>query len=223
MRYNTHIEDFGVYPGRAGLRKDVIFIRSTDKRVLRTRTLIRRAFEEMICEPKGRRICVSELADHAGINRKTFYLHYSTIEEFLDSVADDIVDAYTREMDKLPLPIRMEDQTRVFFDFYCSQPPYVQELMTNPDYNYIADRINKKGIARNRKRFDALREYPDEIRELVSAYSVSSTLGLFRHWVNSGKQLTVTELTEIASTLVASGFDGYLKRGSAESSISAEV
>ncbi len=182
-----------------------------DRRISRTRALIRRAFEEMICAPECGRISVSDLAKRAGINRKTFYLHYETIEDLFESVTDEILERYTEEMEKLPRPVSMEDQTRVFFDFYCGQPLYVERILTDPAYSEYCEKLNQKGISRNRARSDAFREYPQQIRSLVTAYSVSSTLALYRQWVADGKKLSVEELTAIACELVARGFDGYLR------------
>ena len=62
----------------------------TDARTIRTKTLIRRVLEEMIVEMDARSITVGELTGRAGIHRKTFYLHYDTMDDLYHELADDI-------------------------------------------------------------------------------------------------------------------------------------
>ena len=54
-----------------------------DRRVERTRNAIITAFKEMIVEKEFKEITIKELAERANINRKTFYLHYESMEEIL--------------------------------------------------------------------------------------------------------------------------------------------
>lgn len=63
-----------------------------DLRVIRTKKSIRSAFEEMICEMDYEQITVKELAGRAGINRKTFYLHYESIGDLLRDLQNEMID-----------------------------------------------------------------------------------------------------------------------------------
>ena len=63
----------------------------TDLRVVRTRKLIRDAFMDMVGEVGVARITVKDLTERAGINRKTFYLHFESIETLYDSVMNEVM------------------------------------------------------------------------------------------------------------------------------------
>ena len=69
-----------------------------DKRTERTKKAITEAFTELIIEKEFDQITVTELAERAGINRKTFYSHYECIEDVLDElqleIAERIVEIY---------------------------------------------------------------------------------------------------------------------------------
>ena len=56
-----------------------------DPRVERTRRAIKDAFRELVCEKDAGRITVKELTERAGINRKTFYLHFELSVLFVRS------------------------------------------------------------------------------------------------------------------------------------------
>ena len=52
-----------------------------DLRVLKTEEAIKRTFKEMLLEMPYEKITIKELCERAIINRKTFYLHYNSIED----------------------------------------------------------------------------------------------------------------------------------------------
>ena len=54
-----------------------------DLRVTRTREAIHSTFKEMICETDYDKITIKKLTERAGINRKTFYLHYNSPNDLL--------------------------------------------------------------------------------------------------------------------------------------------
>src|SRR5699024_3960444 len=62
-----------------------------DRRVLRSKKLIRDALTELINEVGIEKITVSKLAEKATINRGTFYLHYKDIHELLVKSEEDIL------------------------------------------------------------------------------------------------------------------------------------
>lgn len=63
-----------------------------DRRVVKTRAAIRRAFRKLLKEKGLGKLTVSALAREADIDRKTFYLHYDSIDDLIDKEADTMVD-----------------------------------------------------------------------------------------------------------------------------------
>lgn len=64
----------------------------TDARIVRTRAALHAAIIDLASQKTVTDITVSELADHAGINRVTFYKHFT-------SPADTLASALTQELD----------------------------------------------------------------------------------------------------------------------------
>ena len=61
-----------------------------DKRLVRTKKAIIEALIELLSEKELTEITVTELAESAGINRKTFYLHYDKVEDIIEDFGEDI-------------------------------------------------------------------------------------------------------------------------------------
>ena len=65
--------------------------KATDRRVLRTKKNIRQTFLQLLSEKSLTQLTVKELSEQADINRKTFYMYYSNIEEILSELEDELV------------------------------------------------------------------------------------------------------------------------------------
>lgn len=63
----------------------------TDLRIVKTRTNIKNSLIDLLAEKNVSKITVTELAEKAMINRKTFYRHYHTVQDVVDDINYDIV------------------------------------------------------------------------------------------------------------------------------------
>ncbi len=73
-----------------------------DRRIIKKKNIIRRAFLELALEKPINDITISELSQKAEINRSTFYLHYKDISEVaedIDRLLSDKVLACLKDMD----------------------------------------------------------------------------------------------------------------------------
>ena len=64
--------------------------RKPDLRVIKTQKAIKNAFKEMVMEMDASKITVKELSERAQIHRKTFYLHYTTMEALYEDVLKEV-------------------------------------------------------------------------------------------------------------------------------------
>ncbi len=69
-----------------------------DKRILRSRKALLCALPLVLVNKPLENVTVREIADAAGINRKTFYAHYSTPTELHNDLAEEVANAIIRRM-----------------------------------------------------------------------------------------------------------------------------
>jgi AcrR family transcriptional regulator len=62
-----------------------------DKRIIRTRKLIRDSFCQLLEKKPASLISVTELCNLAGINRNTFYCHYQTTRDVLEEMENEVM------------------------------------------------------------------------------------------------------------------------------------
>ena len=67
---------------------------TNDRRTRVTRLLIRRAFTELLRRKPIQSITVKELCEEAGINRGTFYAHYTDIYALRDAIEEEMLSEF---------------------------------------------------------------------------------------------------------------------------------
>lgn len=182
--------------------------RHTDLRVLKTREAIKNTFKEMICEMPAEKITIKELTDRARIHRKTFYLHYTSIEALYQDMMSEIAEGYYDEMEKLIPPYSHKDVNRVFFTFYSRQDKYVERLLCEPSYRPFCNKLHAVTLQHNLKRHNPYAKFSPEKQKMITAFLVVSSLELYRQWVSDGKKLPLEEVIELTGKLLDEGVSG---------------
>ena len=75
----------------------------TDRRILRTRALLRQGLAELMQEKNAGDITVKELVAHANVNRSTFYLHYTDIDQMLASIEAELLELIEASVQAHPI------------------------------------------------------------------------------------------------------------------------
>ena len=90
--------------------------KKADRRVIRTRSAIRKAFTDLLAETAYNKITITALAKRADVDRKTFYTHYSSVDNLLEDV------------------IRIQTEKSLegidFRDFFADPPTCTKRLLT---------------------------------------------------------------------------------------------
>jgi AcrR family transcriptional regulator len=186
--------------------------KTTDLRVIKTKKIIRRTFEEMICEMDYKDITVQQLAKRAQINRKTFYLHYATLDNLLAELQKEILQSM---LDK-PIPIKTTADLKYyihkFFSLTISMPQLHERLLCNGTYGEVTAQINRQSIAYYQQHYGGL-FLPNKLEEnLIWTFWTNISLLLFRQWVADGKKVPIEKLEEIATHLICDGLSFYLSQ-----------
>ena len=182
-----------------------------DLRVRRTKEAIRRVFEEMICEMDYEEITVKELADRAMINRKTFYLHYETLDDLLEELQDEIVTSFVSQNVSYHSMADIRRIIRYFYEFAVKMPKLNERLLCSGSYEHIGAKINEKIMAWQAQKYSGA--FSKNIYEdnLVFAYFAANTTVLYRQWVKDGKVMPLEDLIVAATKLICNGISAYVK------------
>ncbi len=184
--------------------------RKTDLRVLRTRTSIQKVFKEMICEMDADQITIKELTDRAMIHRKTFYLHYTSIEALYGDVLNDVLKEYSDLLAELPVPFTPMDNVRIFFEYFSKQDKFMERLLCNSSYREFCNQFFAKMMLYNKERYNPFEEYSAEEYNIITIYLSSSILDMYRQWIYDKKKIPVDRMIDLAGTLITDGFNALV-------------
>lgn len=179
-----------------------------DLRVQKTKEAIQETFKSMMCEMSPNKITVKELAERARINRKTFYLHYTSIEALYNEMLQIVANGYYAEVEKLSIPTSIADLTNTFFRYFSSQGKYVENLICNPDYQIYCNQLFRATLKHNRDQHNPYEKFSEAEQRVINLFLVNSTLDIYREWITCGKDMSIEDIIDITSKLLDSGIHG---------------
>ena len=186
-----------------------------DRRVERTRNAIINAFKEMIVEKEFKEITIKELAERANINRKTFYLHYESMEEILFDLTLELSD----------LLVDLLNERGFFTTGQFDISILVDSIDTLINTNYD---LTKKLVSANSYRFFT-RNIKDFVKEsfirkvkgrVVSSNYIMNLTGdyialgvskVLKDWFEDPGDLTSTDIAKLASSLIYGSIKGSME------------
>ena len=186
-------------------------IKKEDLRVRKTREAIHNAFKEMICEMDYDQITIKELTQRAQINRKTFYLHYASLDDLLEEFQEEIADHFISRKVSYSNMKDIRDLIRVFYEHAANMPLLHERIMCSGSYRPIWDKINKRIMDYRRETNRGVFGLDKYSENLVFAYYGANSALLFRQWVADGKKLSLEELIDIATRLICNGMSSVVK------------
>lgn len=195
MRNNSHIKKICV--------KGNDILPDTDLRVQRTKKLLKEQFKEMFLEMDYEKITIKELCERAMINRRTFYLHYNSIDDILNEVLDEMAHdflEYTKDYDHFLNPKRI---VKDYFLFTSSSPLF-EKLNNSVDYNYLRESINTRVRDIAKDNFSSVYKF-DKFKIMMMTYLNSATVNMYHVWCLNGNAVPIEEAIEIAGNLIENG------------------
>ena len=89
----------------------------TDKRVIKTKHAIYKAFVELLNEKDINQITITDVAKRANINRKTFYNYYSDINDVMEEIENLVVAAFIKNIGTVEFTNMADFLTEIFIKF----------------------------------------------------------------------------------------------------------
>lgn len=185
--------------------------KKTDLRVIKTQKAIKKAFREMVMEMDAGKITVKELADRAQIHRKTFYLHYTTLDDLFEDVLDDIAEQYYRAIDRTAPDAPFTEVNRVFFTFMAEREPWEEKMVCDPSYRSYSDRLFTATLIHNRSRYNPYSNYSPEEQHIINTFLSLTSVNIYRQWVADGKKIPLDDLIDLTNRLFMNGISAVRK------------
>lgn len=186
--------------------------KKTDLRVLKTIKAIKTTFMTMLLEVPYEKITIKELSDRAFINRKTFYLHYASIDEVLEEFQEELTSEYFEKIKDFDHIANVDKIISAFFHFSEKKGAFYEKINCNSNYTYIHQQTTNKLSVKVKDNLQSIRKYDEVTQNIILSFVNTATIGIYRQWIKDGKKIAVEEVISIATKLIKSGIDKIIKK-----------
>ena len=178
-----------------------------DRRVIKTRAAIKAALDKLVKEQGMDKLTVSALAREANIDRKTFYLHYDSIDDLIDSAASDMVEDIISTINPDLLSANPQEQVRLTLAHVNKKISDDVEL-----YAYMANNLSMDFVRGHIER--ALVHYARTIgverlpRELLAdgdpgyyrpRFYLAGAVSVYSEWLCSNRTRPIEDVAEVVA------------------------
>ena len=168
-----------------------------DRRVIRTQKAIRGAFAALLSEKDYNDITVTDIADRADINRKTFYNYYRNTEELVKDIENEAIATFDTILNDLKVRNILDDPALIvtrISDAVNSNLDYFRDFLIMSKNAALFSRI-AGSLKLQIKRILAEQDVLNPLKaEILSIYITSGTLSVYREWIFNGEQEPREEL-----------------------------
>ncbi|WP_251899005.1 TetR/AcrR family transcriptional regulator [Lactiplantibacillus paraplantarum] len=180
---------------------------ATDLRVQRTLTALKAAFRTLALKyPRYRDITVKELTTVANINRKTFYLHFDSI--------DDLAETFIQEgADKILALIDPQDfkqtfsQSGLIFDRLVAY--FHRVILLNDDYSFLSRKIHAAVVNGLTATIQTNYNLSPVDAKVCSSFLIHNNLTFFRLYFKGDLGLSLDELKQRVVSLDVYGIQQF--------------
>jgi len=188
-------------------------LEKTDRRIGKTQKSIRDALMNLLKEKDVSQITIKELAESANINRKTFYMHYSSIDDIFDKIENEIIEKFLLILDKCDFFhdqfneyaffTSLNDVINEDFDFY-------QKLIHANSYNFLLIKVKKILKDNLVERFYKTINTNKEVLNLYAEFTASGIMSMYIEWFNLDSNISLEDLAKAASNIAFKGINSII-------------
>ena len=179
-----------------------------DLRFVKNENLIRKTFREMMKENEYAKISIKELTERAQINRKTFYLHYPSLDHLLTSLQLELMSPALEMISKTAFPDDAEQIIQHSFEFMASLDPVDKKILSSK--GHFPEGLNPPDLIREYffRKYDRFPGYSRFETNLIITYFSVSLGVIYRQWEVDGQRIPIEEMVPLATRLILRGLDG---------------
>ncbi len=191
--------------------------KAMDRRVERTRNLIRNAFLELAQEKGYSAVTVQNIIDRANVGRSTFYAHFADKEQLLQNEFREFQDFLRRQRDVRSMAQRPPGApllgfSLALFEHARENYRHFQALFTKQDTAFLHQQMQKILAELVQEELEAMpRAFPLLLPlDALAQFTVHAYWALLVWWMEHGMPFSAEEMDRMTHLLITTGTVGML-------------
>ena len=182
-----------------------------DQRVRLTRNLLKNALVQLMQEQHISKISIRAICEVAGINRSTFYVHYTDQYDLLNKVEQEAMDNLKKYLGKQDL----SDERPISIQVLIKVLDYVKEnvelfkalLSENCDFAFQKDLVELAQIISSQQN----QSFDLRVQEYIKIFGFTGTISMLQKWLQDGTNESPAQMAEFIIQIVYGGISGIKK------------
>ena len=183
-------------------------INANDRRVKRTKKLLRDSLFSLLQEKSINEITVTELTEVADINRATFYFYYTDIFDMLDQIQNEAYEMFEDVLQGTEDSINSPETFAKYIEnilIFCKTNPAIAKFVITREYsnNKVLKRIAKllaKNVPVAKETFSQ-----DDPRRFILNFALNALTGTVVDWMDDGMIIPPNTMAEFIADMYISG------------------
>ena len=187
-----------------------------DRRVIKTREAIQRSYFELLKQKQDDRITVAEVTRNANIDRKTFYLHYTCIDDVLNNFCDEKIEEVLEclhRTDFLENPIHMKTFFTALNEVFEKDIDYIK-VLSNSFLQSFCDRVNDILVEALINKYSERVTVSKERMKIYCEFLVSGMIHLYHQSLTDSYELTTDQIERVVVHVAMKGRMDLIKTDS---------
>lgn len=188
---------------------------SSDRRVRKTRKAIQDAYFRLLSEKKSEKITVAEITREADIDRKTFYLHYDSVQdvirEWTEAKTKDVLKRLTlRSFFTLHFDKEIFAKEAIFM--VSENLSFLKMVAGSPDLDFFWDTAQDTAVDVLTEIYARHSSLPMADLRIQVRFFVGGAAAAYRDWLKDKVPCSLQELSERVSGIAFTGVQNILTK-----------
>lgn len=182
-----------------------------DARVRYTKMMIRNSLLELLSTKPIAKITVTEICERAGINRATFYAHYSDPSDLLHGLESEIIEDVTHWVRPALTAsgTDLKDVLTRLVEYIGENADICSILLSDKGDNSFQTKVVDVIEGQFMSSWASARQLSQEDAEYVYTFVALGSVGLIRKWLADGRKKPASEIADLIIKISNAGFCGF--------------
>ncbi len=188
--------------------------KTLDRRVVKTRKAIREALKSLVMAKGFKGVSISAIAREANIDRKTFYLHYESVDDLVESLIKEHLGEASKVIKNLSSEADLGEALKIFFTeinaIITNNIDFYRYLAANLSTDYAIEHLREPLMEWILELNPSLGVIDEKILNYLLSFHVSGVVAMYDSWLQSSESdvSEIEEISGLAIEVVLNSFEG---------------